>query len=120
MIDFELKNVDPDDLGDLLIKIEKSFSIHLDEQEFFKIKTFVELCDLITNQIQLEHTDDCTSQQAFYKVRSAFSTALQIDRVAITPNTILKNLFQKENRRYSAKEIEKKAGLEFSLLKPPT
>lgn len=62
MTDYGLKNVDPEDVEELLAKVEKSFDIKFVGNELIHIETFGELCDHIVNKIQLDHADDCTSQ----------------------------------------------------------
>jgi hypothetical protein len=96
MIDFELKNIDPDDISDLLIKVENSFNITFSDTELTHISMFGELCDHIANKIQLDHTDDCTSQQAFYKLRDAISLILQIDKKKDLHKSFPSRLFAKE------------------------
>ncbi|MDR2271052.1 MAG: hypothetical protein LBF27_09125 [Sphingobacterium sp.] len=89
MADDELENVDPDDISDLLVKLEKSFDMKFESTELMHIFTFGELCDHITNKIQLAHSNDCTSQQAFYKLRDAMASILQIDYKTITTSSAL-------------------------------
>jgi acyl carrier protein len=76
---FELKNVDSEDLDDVLMKIEKSFHFKFETTELKDVKTFGHLCDIIINKIQGKNIDDCTTQQAFYKLRDAIASSLYID-----------------------------------------
>ena len=69
MINYELKDIDPEDIEDLLVKIEQSFDIKFEGNELVHAKTFGQLCDHITNKIQLLNSADCTTQQAFYKLQ---------------------------------------------------
>jgi len=62
MTDCELQNIDPDDIGDVLVKVEKSFDIKFMGKELMHISTFGELCDHIMDKIQLDHSSDCTNQ----------------------------------------------------------
>ena len=59
MTDYELKNIDPDDISDLLVKVEKSFDIKFGDTELMHISTFGELCDHIANKIQLDNSNAC-------------------------------------------------------------
>lgn len=106
MIDFELKNIDPDDISDLLIKVENSFNITFSDTELTHISMFGELCDHIANKIQLDHADDCTSQQAFYKLRDAISLILQIDKKTISTNHTLADFLPRKNRRLLTQKLE--------------
>lgn len=77
MTDYELNNIDPENIEDLLVKVEKSFNIKFVGNELIALLTFGELCDHIVNKIKLDHSDNCTTQQAFYKLRNAISLILK-------------------------------------------
>lgn len=119
MTDFELQNIDPEDLDDLLVKVEKSFDIKFGDTELMSIKTFGEFCDLIVNKIQLDNSDDCTSQQAFYKLRDAISSVLQVESKTISPDFSLAVLLPRKTRRSKTKRIENQLGFKLNLLRPP-
>jgi acyl carrier protein len=119
MVQYELKNVDSEDISELLIRVEASLNIKFGGDELIYIKTFGELCDHIANKVQLNHLNDCTSQQAFYKLRNAISLTLQIDNKTITTNSSLAQLFPKSNRRTGIKALEKHLGFKLNILEPP-
>jgi len=119
MIDLELKNIDPEDIEDVLKKVETSFDIVFIGNELSHLETFGELCDLIIDKIQLEHSNECTSQQAFYKLRIAISKSLHIDHKAITPNTSLASILPSNNRRSKIKDLEIFIGFNLDILRPP-
>lgn len=119
MKDYQLKDVDIEDIEDLLIKIESSFNIKFVSNELVDIKTFGELCDHIADKIQLDKVDDCTSQQGFYKLRETVSEVLKIDKESIAPKTYLTDLFPSYNRRLLIKKIENKMGYGLNILRPP-
>ena len=79
---YKLRDIDSEDIEDLLLRVEKSFGIKFAEKELFHVSTFGELCDHITNKMELENSEDCTSQQAFYSRAIASSTG--IDKSACT------------------------------------
>jgi acyl carrier protein len=113
-----IKNVDPDDLSDLLSKIETSFNIKFVGDELLHITTFGQLCKYITNKIELDTSYDCTSQQAFYKLRQTISTLLKINHNTILTNTLLSDLFPKSIRREMISNLENELGIKLNLLKP--
>lgn len=115
MTDFELKNIDPEEVEDLLIKVEKSFNIKFVSNEFTGLSTFGELCDRIGAKIQLEHSDDCTTQQAFYKLRDAISITTNIR--SIKTDTLLSDILPRQNRRSLVRQIENQLGFKISLLR---
>lgn len=119
MKDFELKNIDTEDIEDLLIRIESSFDIKFVDNELAYIITFGQLCDHIADKIQLENSDDCTSQQVFYKLREAISTTLQLDKKSISIDSPLINFLPRKSRRMRTKKLEKHLGFELNILRPP-
>jgi len=48
---YKLKSVAPEDINDVLIKIQRSFNIKLDYEGLRGVNTFGSLCDLIINKI---------------------------------------------------------------------
>ncbi len=116
MIDFELKNIDPEDIEDLLVKVEKSFNIKFVSNEFTGLSTFGELCDHITNKIQLDHSDSCATQQAFYKLRNAISATTNISN--IKTDTLLSDILPRQKRLSLVRQIENQLGFKLPLLRP--
>ena len=117
--DYELRNIDSEDIEDLLIKVETSFDIKFGDTELMDITTFGQLCDHIANKIQLDNSDDCTSQQAFYKLRDAITSTLQIDNKSITTDFALSDLLPRQSRRSKTKKLETHLGFNLNILRPP-
>lgn len=116
---YELKDIDPEDIEDLILKIESSFNIKFGDTELIHVSTFGELCDILANKIQLENSNDCTSQQAFYKLRDAISSTLQIDKNKISTDCELQNILPRQSRKSRIKKIENHLGFNINLLRPP-
>lgn len=119
MKDIQLKNIAPEDIEDLLVKVQDSFDIKFTDNELASVYTFGEMCDYIKGKIQLDHTDDCTTQQAFYKLRTSITTSLQLDRDGLTTDTLLAEILPRRTRRMRTKKIEDELGFKLSLLRPP-
>ena len=117
--DYELKNIDSEDIEDLLVKVETSFDIKFVGDELVHITTFGQLCDHIANKIQLDNSDDCTSQQAFYKLRDAISSILQIENKTISTDFLLAELLPRQSRRSRTRKFEKHLGFKLNILRPP-
>jgi len=111
--------IDSEDSSYLLDKIEHSFDIQFGATELAHISNFGELCDHITNKIQLDNSTDCTTQQAFYKLRTSISWSLQLDNKTISTNTLLSEILPRHNRRSKTSKIEKDLGFKLSILRPP-
>jgi hypothetical protein len=120
MIDHELKNIDPDDIADLLGKVEKSFNIRFGHTELMHISSFGELCDHIAGKIQLQHSSYCTSQQAFYQLREAIASTLPIDKKSISTDSSLADLFPAKSRRSKIRKLEGYLGFKLTILRPPS
>jgi hypothetical protein len=114
----ELRNIDPDDISDVLVKIEKSFGLTLKTDSFKNAKTFGELCDIICSKIDLAHANDCTTQQAFYKIRESIAGTQFLEKNAITPNSGLEGLLPRKGRRHQIFQIRKESGLPLNILEP--
>lgn len=119
MKDIILKNINGEDVDDLLMKVETSFNIRFVDKELYYIKTFGELCDHIANKIQLLDIHDCTTQQAFYKLRNAISKAIQIDSKTISPENDVVYFLPRKNRRSRIKKLEEYLGFKLNILRPP-
>lgn len=118
MKDMKLEDFDPGDIEDLLSCVEDSFNIHFSANELAYAQTFGEMCDHIKGKIRLDLKDDCTSQQAFYKLRNILITSCQIDKENIAPNTLLEDLFPKQTRQSRIKQLEKGLGFKLVILRP--
>ncbi|MEZ0539463.1 hypothetical protein [Fibrella arboris] len=110
--------VDPDDLDDVLTKIEQSYSITFGTNDLRQVETFGQLCEAITEKIQLADLEDCTSQQAFYKLRQGIVDVLNVDRQSIRPATELAELFPRSTRRTAIQQLERHLGFNPKLLVP--
>ena len=115
---YELCNVDPDDISDVLVKVQKSFGFKFGDAELKDVKTFGELCDIISSKVPADNLNDCTTQQAFYKLRNAISDTLNVDKADITTNTELRVLLPKQIRRNAIKDVDKKLGFRTNVLRP--
>lgn len=103
----ELRNVDTEDIELLLIKVEDSFDIRFAESELGSVKSFGEMCDHIRKKIQLDHVDNCTTQQAFYKQRKVISEALSIDSDKIRPDTLITEILPRKERKKRSRKLSK-------------
>ena len=116
MKQFKLSNVDSEDIEDAIIKIEKSFNIKFKENELSEVKTFREFSDITINKIQLQNIESCTKQQAFYKIRKSIKDTFNIED--IKPETKLKEIFPRKNRRKNIKKFEQALGFKTAILHP--
>ena len=115
----KLDDYDDEDIFDVVVRLEKSFGLKFDKNAFYHVKTFGDLCDVFENHINYEHRDDCTKQQAFYRVREAIASTLQISRDNIQLDTKLSDLFPSHDRRQKARDFKRAVGTNIKILTYP-
>lgn len=108
----------PEDIEDVLRLIEKSYDIKFEGNELEHIRTFGQLTDHIIAKLKLKDKNDCTDQQAFYKLRTAIETIKIVDKSAIGPKTQLTDIFPRHTRRKEIKYIENQLKLDLKALRP--
>jgi len=111
----KLSQYDILDITDIFLKIEKTFEVKFDDNEFEDVTNFGQIIDRATENISSNHDSSCTSQQAFYKLKSAFKDELNID---ILPNDRLDNLIPKRNRRKTIDKLSINLNFDPKILKP--
>jgi hypothetical protein len=113
-----LSTIDPEDIGEVLLKIERSFNIRFTDEDLTHIKTFGALCDLVVDKVKHVQSDSCTTQQAFYKLRNAINAKKPIEKCELRPQTKLCELFPRDNRIEVVADLEEEMGLHMNLLRP--
>lgn len=111
--------IDSEDLENMLLKIEDSFDIRFETKELAHVKTYGKFCDAIKDKISLDQSEDCTTQQAFYKLRETITKSTDINRKEITPATTLAEIFPKKTRKNQIKILEMNLGFKLLILRPP-
>lgn len=112
----KLNNYDVEDIFDVVWKLENSFGLNFENDAFAHVKTFGDLCDVITNHFKMEDSDTCTSQQAFYKVRNAIASAQNIAVNSITTDTQLHDIFPRKHRKTMVKELQDELQIPLNIL----
>ena len=114
----ELNNYDFEDISDVLVKVGNSFQLDLKTDIFKDATTFGDICDIISRELSVEHSDDCTTQQAFYKLRQSIFSIQPTEKNTITRDSDLEELFPKKHRRRKMLQIEKHLGFRLKILEP--
>ena len=112
----KLDNYEDEDIFDVVVKLEQSFGLKFEKAAFYSVKTFGDLCDVITNKVEGVDSDDCTTQQAFYKVRNAITATQLIDKNSINIDTKLQDILPRDNRRQKIKQLQVELGLPLDIL----
>lgn len=84
----KILKLDAEDVEDVLARIAYSLNIEFGNNTFKDAKTFNDFSNVIVSKMVVEDTADCTSQQAFYKLRDAILVDNKIGS-PITPKTLL-------------------------------
>ncbi|PWK70025.1 hypothetical protein LX99_04678 [Mucilaginibacter oryzae] len=105
-------------MSDVLVKIEKSFNISLNDTPANEVQNFGKLCEVVVEKVKKTNSDSCTTQQAFYKLRNAIHASAGHDNDIIKPQTKLADLFPRDGRIEAVAAIEEEMGFEIQLLKP--
>jgi hypothetical protein len=108
--------VDSEDWDDVLRKVETSYGFKFEENELAHVRTLGDLLDAIELKVVGTDMDDCTSQQAFYRIRAAFAEEITLDTTALNPGTELEGLVPRPNRRAVVSAIEKRIGAPLQVL----
>jgi hypothetical protein len=112
----EILKLDPEDVNEVLDKVEQSFNVDFQKASLADIQTFGGLVDWISASMTQADSDDCTDQQAFYKLRTELSEVLSIDKASIRPSTELATLFDEKTREKQTKHLEQRLGFPVNLL----
>lgn len=115
-----LKDIDSLDIDFVCKAIENSLRIRYNNDELSKISNLGDLCDLTISKIEAENLETCTNQEAFYKIRNAFSEILNISKDVIKPKIEISTILPRKKRIENLKKIEKKLGFRLNLLAPPS
>lgn len=113
-----LSSIDPEDVGDVLLKIERSFNIRFTDNDINEVKTFGALCSKVVDKVKQVQADSCTTQQAFYKLRNAINAKKPIEKCDLKPQTKLCELFPRDNRIEVVADMEAEMGFHINLLQP--
>ncbi|GEC71212.1 hypothetical protein SAMN05443543_101266 [Flavobacterium flevense] len=116
---YKFDNADLENIEDLIPSIEKMYKINFQENELAELTNFDEFCEKIVAKINLENIDNCTTQQAFYKLRKSIVDIGIAEKNEINTQTKLREIFPRKNRRKNVRSLEKNIGFELNLINPP-
>jgi hypothetical protein len=114
----QLKDCDLEDIEVMLGNVESCLGFKFAKNELAHVKTFGQLCDVIYSRLPSTDRSDCTTQQAFYKLRSSIAGLHFADKKNILPATRLEVFFPRKNRRQEMKRLEDRLGFHIVALRP--
>lgn len=116
MSKMELHQIDSEDIEDIIVQLQESLGTTFPNDAFKDVDTFGELVTAVENNLTVEHAANCTSQQAFYRIRKALKE-MNIDQ-KIMPSLRLNTIFPKKNRRAIVNEFSSHLKIDIKLLQP--
>jgi hypothetical protein len=116
---YKLHNDELENIEDLVPSIEKMYQFKFEDDEISKLENFNDFCDLIVSKIDLENVENCSSQQAFYKLRKSIVALNLAEKGQITPETKLEAIFPRKERIALVRSLEKHIGFKINLIHPP-
>lgn len=108
-----------DELCYIVSFFESDYSLNINDNAFEQVKSMEELVDVIYRSFLKEETiekEDCTSQQAFYKVREVLQK--YTNQSVIEPNSRLETIISRTDRIANVKGIEEELGFKLNILEP--
>ena len=115
----KLDNFEIENIEDCISDIEKMYKFKFENKELETIRNFEEFCDLIIEKLNLKNDESCTSQQAFYKIRKSLEKTKISEKEKLNPQTELKKLFPRRNRKTLIEKIENEMDIKFDIIKAP-
>ncbi len=106
------------DFEDIVISIEKSLNIHFEQNDFEKVRTYADFETVVFSKLNGSETNDCSSQQAFYKLRKLLVENFNVEFEKIKPQTSLEKIFPSKKRIEKIRLLQKLLNTKVHLLKP--
>ena len=117
MRDHLVRDYDLEDIDYALGEVQELYEIKFYGNELRNVVTFGDLIDHIIFKIDDDHSVNCTTQRAFYRIRNAIATGLEIDRKEITPKTLWSDILPESERVEAVQKIEEVLGFQLPLLR---
>jgi len=105
------------DTVELLLAVEDTFQIHIEDEEAGRVATVDDLHQLVLSK--LVGPSACLTSIAFYRTRRAFVDSLGIDRHQVRTWTLLELLLPREGRREKWRRIQSRLKLKLPHLAHP-
>lgn len=104
---------------EIVMEVEKTFGIALEEEETSHVETVGDMFELVLSKLEIKEDDRCLSSMAFYHLRRALMEEFNIPRKAIRLETPFEELVPAENRLERWQDLEKRVGVSLSRLVLP-
>ncbi len=104
---------------ELLIEVEKAFSIKIPDQEAERIITVGDFHNSVWKHLEGKHSDKCQSQKLFYQLRRSFVDSFKFSKADFKLSTSLNDIFPEDNRKQAYLNFSNSINIEFPDLVLP-
>jgi acyl carrier protein len=104
---------------ELLIAVERSFKIAIEDAEAVNARTPGQLLAVIMSKLDSGTGGGCLSSHAFYRIRSALVKVTGLPRRAIGPATRTESLWPPDRRRAAWNSVAREVGVDLPPLERP-
>jgi Acyl carrier protein len=80
------------DAVEIVMRIEKTFAIKIDDAEAEAIRTVGDMYEIVWREIDGRASDTCISQSIFYRLRNGITATYGANRAEVTPGIMLAQL----------------------------
>ncbi len=115
----DFSKLDGEDFGYLLPEVESSLGFKFEDNELAEVSSYGQFLDVVFEKMSGTTVMDCTSQQAFYKIRRAMVKSSHLDKSFIKRDTPLVEVFGKKSRLSLVRELEGSLGFKLNATHPP-
>lgn len=116
MTDKALTQTDQEAILDVIELAERSFGAELSPVYDTRVSTLGDFIDLMHRYTPGESATDCTTQQAFYRLRTSLAIVSGANPDTIRPDTALADLIPLANRRQVVAKLDYELGITTDLL----
>jgi acyl carrier protein len=105
---------------ELVLGVEKAFSISISDEEAEAIRTPRQLTDLVVSRLAAARSSGCHSQIAFHRLRQGLVSVLGISRKAVTPESHWRQFLPISGRRRAWQALSRSVQLPLPALVRPS
>jgi hypothetical protein len=87
------------DLVELVIKVEETFTIQINDRDASEIITVGQLYRYVLERVAVQEGDPCLTSRAFYGLRRSFQTELGVSRDRVRPRADIEELLPRPGRK---------------------
>jgi hypothetical protein len=95
---------------EIVVKVENTFGISIEDGEAAKVTTPGQLIDLVLSKVGRSSDSACLTQRAFHRLRQSLMKHLGLARSQVRPDTSLADIFPRTSRKDSFNRVLNEIG----------